>query len=203
MFQVKEKCNNSVTKEINMKSKRECSIGAVECLLGIMLITAVGCTSPGWEARLDSELPALGHRNWIVIADSAYPKQSAAGIETIYTGEGQLEVLATVLRQLEAAPHIQPIVLLDEEMAHVQEEDAPGMEAYRSQLSEILKGKTVEVMPHEKIIGKLDESAATFNILLLKTDMTIPYTSVFLQLDCGYWGAVQEQKLREAMGGSE
>lgn len=186
-----------------MKTKRGCSIGPVECLLGIMLIAAVGCTSPGWEARLDSELPAFGHRNWIVIADSAYPKQSAAGIETIYTGAGQLEVLATVLSQLEAAPHVQPIVLLDAEMAHVQEEDAPGIEAYRNQLSGILKGKTVEVMPHEEIIGKLDESAATFNILLLKTDMTIPYTSVFLQLDCGYWGAEQEQKLRKAIGGSE
>jgi hypothetical protein len=29
--------------------------------------------------------------------------------------------------------------------------------------------------------------------------MTLPYTSVFLQLDCGYWNADQESRLREAL----
>jgi hypothetical protein len=29
--------------------------------------------------------------------------------------------------------------------------------------------------------------------------MTLPYTSVFLQLDCGYWSADAERRLREAM----
>jgi hypothetical protein len=31
--------------------------------------------------------------------------------------------------------------------------------------------------------------------------MTMPYTSVFLQLDCAYWGPEAEQKLRAAMAG--
>src|ERR1039458_10655620 len=30
-------------------------------------------------------------------------------------------------------------------------------------------------------------------MLLIKTDMTIPYTSVFFELDCGYWNAEAEQ----------
>jgi hypothetical protein len=29
--------------------------------------------------------------------------------------------------------------------------------------------------------------------------MTIPYTSVFFELDCGYWNAEAEQRLRQAM----
>jgi hypothetical protein len=29
--------------------------------------------------------------------------------------------------------------------------------------------------------------------------MTIPYTSVFFELDCGYWSAAAEQRLRKAM----
>ena len=41
-----------------------------------------------------------------------------------------------------------------------------------------------------------------FNVLLLKTDMVLPYTSVFLQLDCGYWNAEKEQRLRDALGKS-
>ena len=33
--------------------------------------------------------------------------------------------------------------------------------------------------------------------------MTIPYTSVFFELDCGYWNAGAEQRLREAIAASE
>ena len=29
--------------------------------------------------------------------------------------------------------------------------------------------------------------------------MTIPYTSIFFELDCGYWSAEAEQRLREAI----
>jgi hypothetical protein len=29
--------------------------------------------------------------------------------------------------------------------------------------------------------------------------MTIPYTSVFFELDCGYWNAEAEVRLRQAM----
>jgi hypothetical protein len=32
--------------------------------------------------------------------------------------------------------------------------------------------------------------------------MAMPYTSVFLQLDCKYWGLEDEQKLRQAMKAS-
>ena len=168
-------------------------------IFGITAIALSGCVSTGWRAKLDSELPVFGHRNWIVIADSAYLKQSASGIETIYTYEGQIEVLEAVLDEIEDAPHVQAIVLLDAEMKSVTEKEAPGITDYREELKELLKGKQVEVMPHEEIINKLDASSKTFNILLLKTDMVIPYTSVFLQLDCGYWNADQEKRLRDAI----
>ena len=171
----------------------------VTCMLGIMLITLSGCTSTEWRAKLSSELPVLGHRNWIVIADSAYPKQSASGIETINTNAGQIEVLEKVLADIEAAPHVQAIVLLDEEMDAVTEEAAPGIEDYRKRLKELLKGQQVEAIPHEEIIRKLDTDAKIFNILLLKTDMVIPYTSVFLKLDCGYWNAEKEKRLRDSL----
>jgi hypothetical protein len=40
----------------------------------------------GWKKDLSEQLPLLGHRNWVVVADSAYPLQTAPGIETIYVG---------------------------------------------------------------------------------------------------------------------
>jgi hypothetical protein len=139
------------------------------------------------------------HRNWIVIADSAYPKQSAPGIETIVTGKEQIEVLDVVLDAIADARHVKAIVTLDAELDSVTESDAPGVTEYRSKLKASLKGKKVKVMPHEDIIRELDKVAEMFNILLLKTDLTIPYTSVFLQLDCGYWNAEKEKRLRDTI----
>ncbi len=154
-----------------------------------------GCAE-SWQTELKRDIPAYGHRNWIVVADSAYPKQSNPGIETIYTGQGQIEVLEYVLAELENTSHVRPVVMVDAELQKVSEKDAPGVNAYRKQLFKMIKGQQVKEMPHEDIIRKLDEGARLFNILLLKTDMTIPYTSVFLELDCGYWDAEREAKLR-------
>ena len=111
-------------------------------------------------------------------------------------------MLAHVLEQIDAAPHVQAVILTDSELAFVQEEDAPGIDAYRAELKELLTGKTASTEPHESIIERLDADAKMFDVLLLKTSMLIPYTSVFIQLDCGYWGAEKEAKLRAAMESS-
>ena len=175
----------------------------------ICLITLLFCgcttttTTSTWQDKLDAALPEYGHRNWIVIADYAYPSQSAPGIKTIATGQTQTEVLSYVLNKIENIPHVKPLVLLDEELQSVSEEDAPGVEAYRLELENLVKGKLVSVMPHEDIISRLDEGAKLFNILILKTNMTIPYTSVFLNLDCDYWSADKEKRLRETIAGKK
>jgi hypothetical protein len=57
-------------------------------------------------------------------------------------------------------------------------------------------------LPHDEIIAKLDKSAEVFQVLILKTTMTIPYTSVFFELDCGYWSAAAEKRLRTAIATS-
>jgi hypothetical protein len=165
-------------------------------IIGVFLI-AGQASAEDWKQTLDKRLPEFGHRNWIVIADSAYPKQSAVGIETIYTHAGQLEVLQHVLNRVSTAKHIHPIVMLDAELKSVPEQGAPGVERYRSDLKTVLGKRPINVMPHEDIIQSLDDGAKLFNVLVLKTDMTIPYTSVFIQLDCGYWTPEKETALRE------
>ena len=52
---------------------------------------------------------------------------------------------------------------------------------------------------HEILIDRLNEAGKSFHVLVLKTQMAIPYTSVFLQLDCRYWSAESEARLRKAM----
>jgi len=36
-----------------------------------------------------------------------------------------------------------------------------------------------------------------YKILVLKTDQTVPYTSVFIKLDCGYWNEGKEKRFRD------
>ena len=157
------------------------------------------CPADDWKAKLHGELPLLGHRNWIVIADAAYPLQTAPGVETICADADQLAVTKEVLAQLARTKHVQPVIFTDAEMKFVAEKNAPGIGAYRDALSKVLADKPVQVLPHEEIIGKLDEAGKTFKVLIIKTPLTVPYTSVFVRLECGYWNAAAEKELREAM----
>jgi hypothetical protein len=166
----------------------------------VYLLTALAqAQQPHWQQRLSERLPLFGHRNWVVIADSAYPLQSREGIETIATGEEQTAVLQHVLGALNQSKHVRPVIYLDAELPFVAEQDAPGVSAYRNSLASLSKNQPKHSLPHEEIISKLDKSAQTFNVLILKTNMRLPYTSVFIELDCGYWSAEAERRLREKM----
>lgn len=48
-------------------------------------------TGNDWQEILPRELPLLGHRNWIVVSNSANSLQTASGIDMIYDSAYQLE----------------------------------------------------------------------------------------------------------------
>lgn len=152
-----------------------------------------------WEQRLAQELPALGHRNWIVVADSAFPLQVSPGIEVLVSGEDHFAVLEKVLKAVDASRHIRPRIYLDKELTYVTEDLAPGIDAYRQRLDDMLKGREVSPVLHEELIARLDQVARTFRILMIKTNLTLPYTSVFMELDCGYWKPEAEAKMRSSL----
>ena len=158
--------------------------------------------SSNWKEVLKDRLPLYGHRNWVVVADSAYPAQSSGGVETIVAGGEQTEVLATTLALLSECKHVKPTIYTDQELNFVAESDARGVTSYREHLDRLLKERNVHVLPHEEIIAKLDQVGQMFRVLLIKTDMCIPYTSVFFELECGYWNAEAEKRLRVAMKAS-
>jgi len=177
---------------------------AAVCLLTVLALTPTGASAGApqatdWRVRLNQQLQLMGHRNWIAVVDSAYPLQTSPGIETIETNDDQLQVVQTVLNQIAKAKHVRPVILTDAELNLVPESDAKGVTAYREALRVLLKKTEAQSLPHEEIISKLDEAGKTFHILVLKTTLTIPYTSVFIRLECGYWGADAEKRLREAM----
>jgi hypothetical protein len=160
---------------------------------------AAAASSADWHRTLLDRIPLYGHRNWIVIADSAYPAQSAPGIETIVSNSDHLQVLEQVLAAVSASRHVRPIVYTDQELKFIEEKDALGISAYRRQLAAVLQNRAVNSLPHEQIIAKLNQVSQTFRILIIKTNFTLPYTSVFLQLDCAYWGPDADRRLRAAM----
>jgi hypothetical protein len=72
-----------------------------------------------WESHFQRLWPLYGHRNWIVVADSAYPAQSNPGIETLFTGGDHSEVFGKVLVGVGASRHVRANVYIDAEQKQV------------------------------------------------------------------------------------
>lgn len=151
-----------------------------------------------WKNKFNETLQLLGHRNWILVVDKAYPLQSANGIEYINTGEDHAEVIKYVLGQIDSASHIKPIIYTDKEfevLPQIGQEEAAMYETMSAALSQ----NEVNSILHDEIFTKLDTASKLFNVLVIKTESTIAYSSLFIELDCGYWTAEKEQKLRSLL----
>jgi hypothetical protein len=168
--------------------------------LGIIFAAPVQIAAQSdWKMRVAQTMPLMGHRNWILIVDSAYPLQSSPGVETIETNANQLDVVRSVLATINGSIHVRPLIFMDKELPFVPDDDAPGASAYREQVQKILSDYTIESMLHERVINQIDETSKEFHVLVLKTTMTIPYSSVFIRLDCKYWSADAEKRMRQRM----
>ena len=115
--------------------------------------------SPGWR-EFAQVFGRLGDRNWIVIADAAWPLSSQPGYQMIQVGGDPAEALASVLMAVDAAPHLRPVVFMSEEVDRIPEDDAPGMDQYRKNLAKVLKNHPAKHMPHKAIVGHLDQVVA-------------------------------------------
>ena len=172
---------------------------AAAMLPSAALYAAPPTTSSYWQSKVTESLPLLGHRNWILIVDSAYPLQSSPGVETIETNASHLDVLRYVLGAINTSIHVRPLIYMDSELPFVPDGDAPGASDYRTQIAQVLSNYKIESIPHEKVISQIDETSKQFHVLVLKTSMTIPYSSVFIRLDCKYWSADAEKRMRARM----
>ena len=79
-------------------------------------ITNTQAADTMWKKEFEQLLPKLGHRNWILVVDKAFPLQSAPGIVTINTGEPMRPVLGELVRMLEKASHVKPVYYTDLEL---------------------------------------------------------------------------------------
>jgi len=153
-----------------------------------------------WQSHLKDELFLMGHRNWILIVDSAYPEQVSPGIETVETNADQLDVVRTVLTMMRDSIHVRPVIFMDAELPFVLDGKAPGISAYRTKIASVLHEYEVQSRLHQSLIDEVAQDGAHYHVLILKTQLAVPYTSVFIHLDCKYWSAENERDLRATMG---
>jgi hypothetical protein len=184
--------------------KENCRMRKVLLFLSLLIAPcamfgAPPAASSGWQSKVEQDMPRLGHRNWILVVDSAYPLQSSPGVETLETNADQLDVIKFVLGAIDKSVHVRPYIFIDAVFPYVQEEDAPGTSAYRDAIAKLLDGQNIASDLHEKLIADVDDAGRLVNVLILKTRSVIPYSSVFIRLNCKYWGDDAEERLRAKM----
>ena len=54
----------------------------------------------------------------------------------------------------------------------------------------------IKNLGHEDLILRLDEVSRLYRVVVIKSGLTIPYTSLFFELDCRYWDADREAAIR-------
>ncbi|MFV0507555.1 MAG: RbsD/FucU domain-containing protein [Bacteroidales bacterium] len=139
-----------------------------------------------WKEYLKNNIELMGHRNWIVVTDMAYPLQSKAGIITLNTRTDYACVLSFVTNMLDKQPHVRANVYQDLEFKTLTNSQVPGIERVKENAQSIFDGN-ITYIEHEKLIAKLDKVSRTFNVIILKSNLTMPFTSTFFELDCKYW----------------
>jgi D-ribose pyranose/furanose isomerase RbsD len=152
-----------------------------------------------WKKEFQSRLSLFGHRNWILIVDKAFPMQNGSGISVINSNEGLLPVLTYVLGEIDSSSHVKPIIYQDKELSFITEAQSNGVGELRESLKKVFGNQKVQQIMHDSVFFKIDEAAKLFNVLIIKTNETIAYSSVFLQLDCAYWNEENERTLRSVM----
>ena len=152
-----------------------------------------------WQQKLDSELPMLGHRNWILVVDKAFPAMNAPGIEVIYADDNLLSVLKYTLSKIDFSSHVRPIIYVDKEMQFMTPQLENGVDAFRDSLKHIVNNQTLHPELHDSVFTKIQKTSDLFKVLVIKTNGNRAYSSVFLQLDCAYWNSEQEGQLRKEM----
>jgi sugar lactone lactonase YvrE len=152
-----------------------------------------------WRDVVLKKMNLLGHRNWVLVVDKAFPEQSSPGMTYLYVEQDLIPTLGEVLEMIESTTHVKPVIYRDRELEFLTEQLVPGIEQFKSESNRMLSSYEVNSLLHEDVFNLLDESASLFSTLVIKTSGTLPYTSVFMQLDCAYWGPGEETGLREKM----
>ena len=153
----------------------------------------------GWRDALMSHTSQLGYRNWIVVAEASFPTHSRTGVRQITANDEIPAVVDEVLRTLEQTEHVTPNIYLAREMSAVENDYAPGIDEFRKRLKGALHARETTELEQQSLMTLMEDATKSFEVLVIRTNTALPYTSVFMELQPGYWNSDSESRLREQL----
>lgn len=150
-----------------------------------------------WQTAVANQAAQLGYRNWIVIAEASFPAQNRTGIRQVPAEVEIPEALDYVLASLEQTQHVRPQIYLPRELRSVENDYAPGIEQHRKRMEGALHSHETAEIDQQSLLTLLEDANRSFDVLVIRTTTALPYTSVFIELQPGYWDAESETRLRE------
>jgi D-ribose pyranose/furanose isomerase RbsD len=167
----------------------------------VMTLFTLGCANmqgdEGWKAAVNRQVGQLGYRNWIVVAEASFPAHSRPGVRQVTATEEIPEVLDYVLHTLEQTENVRPQVYTTRELRSVENDFAPGIDDLRKRLKTSLHGHEPTELDQQSLLALLQDANRSFDVLVIRTPTALPYASVFLELQPGYWDVDSETRLRE------
>ncbi|MCW1925604.1 hypothetical protein OKA05_23805 [Luteolibacter arcticus] len=155
--------------------------------------------SGGWRDDLAMHAAQLGYRNWIVIAEASFPAHSRGGVRQINADEEIPVVVDEVLRTLERTEHVTPRIYVSRELRSVENDYAPGIDEFRKRLQGSMHAHETTELEQQSLLTLMEDSNKTFEVLVIRTKTALPYSSVFMELQPGYWNADSESALRDKL----
>jgi len=150
-----------------------------------------------WQAAVQRQAGQLGYRNWIVIAEASFPAHNRPGIRQVNAPVGIPEALDYVLRTLEQSETVRPQIYVPRELRSVENDFAPGIDEFRKKLEVAMHGHETTELDQQSLLTLLQDANRSFDVLVIRTPTALPYSSVFLELQPGYWDVDSETRLRE------
>jgi hypothetical protein len=164
-------------------------------------LETTGCMFMGsentWRAAVDNQASQLGYRNWIVVAEASFPAHSRSGVRQVTAPVEVPEAVDYVLQALERTENVRPQVYLTRELRSVENDFAPGIDDLRKRIQGSLHGHEATELDQQSLLTLLEDANRSFDVLVIRTQTALPYSSVFLELKPGYWDADSETRLRE------
>ncbi len=164
-------------------------------------ILSLGCAGMrddnSWQSAVQRQAGQLGYRNWIVIAEASFPAHSRPGIRQVSAPVDVPEALDYVLTTLEHTESVRPQVYVPRELRSVENDFAPGIDELRKKIEASLHGHETTELDQQSLLTLLEDANRSFDVLVIRTTTALPYSSVFLELQPGYWDVDSETRLRE------
>lgn len=112
---------------------------------------------------------------------------------------GSADTFREVLDILELQASLTPRIWVNNEMDVVTEDMAPGIKEFRKEVNSLLSGRFCYRLDERIISMQLAEAAKDFRVLFIKTGTRLPYSTIAIELDSGYWSSDSEAEIRSRM----